>query len=63
MHISKTLETAEGKVVFEGEVSEEELDFIIECGLAYMVENDMLPFKQLGEDIASFQPTMNKTLN
>lgn len=61
--ISKEFETSEGIVKFEGELTDEEVEFVIECGLAYMLENEMLPFKQLGTDIASFQPQMNKDLN
>ena len=41
--------------MFNGEVTEEELDFIIEAGLIYMVEHGMLPFKGLDAD-TSFAP-------
>lgn len=41
--VSKTLETPEGTVKFEGELSQEEADFILKVGLLYLLKLGSLP--------------------
>lgn len=43
MKINKVVETDEGKLHFEGELSPEETDLVIECGLNYLVREGALP--------------------
>lgn len=63
MNINKTIETENGTIVFKGELNEDEVDFVIECGLVYMVQNDLLPFKQVSNDSdTTFMPQMKGTL-
>lgn len=49
MKINKTIETEGGTLVFSGELTDDEVDFVIEMGLVYMIEHDMLPFMGLSE--------------
>lgn len=44
MLISKTLETAEGHVQFEGELEPQELDLVLKIGLNYLLQMGALPF-------------------
>lgn len=53
MKINKTIETNNGQVKFEGEVSQAELDMIMECGLNYLLLQGALPMmyqKQLKQE-------------
>lgn len=45
MKIKKSLETPEGTVVFEGEISSDELDLILSVGLNYLLQQGAIPFR------------------
>lgn len=45
MKISKLIETADGAVRFEGDLSADELEVVIGCGLNYLMRQGALPFK------------------
>lgn len=47
--ISKTIETEDGKVEFQGEVNQDELDLIITVGLNYLFQQGAIPFRVLPE--------------
>jgi len=49
MFIKKTINTEEGEISFEGEVSEETLDIIIEAGLLTLFDAGLLPFATLDD--------------
>lgn len=42
--INKTIETEEGTIQFEGELSQEEVNFVIETGLNALLQAGALPF-------------------
>jgi hypothetical protein len=44
MHVSKSIETAQGSVTFEGELSAEELDFVLKIGLNSLLKMGAIPF-------------------
>lgn len=44
MHVTKSLETAEGTVKFEGELEQKELDLVLKIGLNYLLQMGALPF-------------------
>ena len=44
MLVSKTIETAEGHVKFEGELEPKELDMVLKIGLNYLLQMGALPF-------------------
>lgn len=46
MHVSKTLETPEGTVVFEGELGPKELDLVLKIGLNFLLQTGCLPFSK-----------------
>ena len=54
--VRKAVKTSEGSVVFEGELSPDEFDFVLGLGLSYLFEQGALPFKQLDdeEDLVHF---------
>ena len=42
--INNTVETADGKkVTFSGELSQEELDYVLQVGLNYLMYHNLLP--------------------
>ena len=43
MKINKTLQHENGTLHFEGELTAEEADLVIECGLNYLVREGALP--------------------
>lgn len=45
MKVSKTIETREGSVTFDGELSQEEADMVIGLGLNYLMKQGAIPFK------------------
>lgn len=49
MKVNKTIETEEGGVKFEGELTPEELDVIIGVGLNYLFKQGAIPFKVLDD--------------
>lgn len=61
MQIKKTLETPEGRVTFEGELSADELEVIIGIGLNYLLSQGALPFKVMNNR-ASFNDKDAETL-
>lgn len=44
MLISKSIETAQGTVKFEGELEPKELDFVLKLGLNILLTQGALPF-------------------
>jgi hypothetical protein len=48
--VRKAIKTSEGSVVFEGELSQDEFDFVLGLGLSYLFEQGALPFKQIDEE-------------
>jgi hypothetical protein len=44
VQVNKSLETAEGTVVFEGTLEPLELDLILQVGLNYLLQEGALPF-------------------
>jgi hypothetical protein len=44
MHVNKTIETEKGTVKFEGELEQNELDFVIKVGLNVLLSRGALPF-------------------
>ena len=49
MKVKKSLETPDGPVTFEGELSPEELDVVIGVGLNYLMAQGALPFKVMDD--------------
>ena len=47
MKVKKSLETPDGTVVFEGEISPDELDLILSVGLNYLLQQGAIPLKVL----------------
>lgn len=47
MKISKALETPDGTVQFDGEINQDELDFILSVGLNFLMQQGAIPFKIL----------------
>lgn len=62
MEIKKSIKTEKGTVVFEGEITPEEHDFILSVGLNELLAQGALPFHELDEqDISSIViPTTTK---
>lgn len=57
MKISKTIETEEGGVKFEGELAAAELDLIIGVGLNYLMKAGALPMQVVEEvDFSKIAP-------
>ena len=50
MEINKTFKTSEGTVKFQGELSQEEADFVIQVGLNWLLQQGALPFKMFEEE-------------
>lgn len=44
MLVNQSLETSEGTVQFTGTLEKEELDFVLQVGLNYLLQNGALPF-------------------
>lgn len=44
MLVSKSIETPEGTIKFEGELEEKELDLVLKIGLNYLYQMGALPF-------------------
>jgi len=58
MEIKKVLKTKKGTVVFKGEISEVEHEFILSVGLNTLMEQGALPFTTVEdeEDWGNFPP-------
>lgn len=56
MKIKKVVETPEGTFTFEGELGQEEHDFIIEAGVTWLIRQGIIPFKmtKAPADMASY---------
>lgn len=58
MQIKKTIETPDGSVTFEGTLSPDELDVVIQTGLSYLFMKGALPIKAIdAEELANILPT------
>lgn len=44
MLVNKSIETPQGTVKFEGELEQQELDFILKVGLNFLLQNGAIPF-------------------
>lgn len=55
INVSKAVKTSEGVVQFNGELSQQEFDFVMEVGLNTLFEAGALPFKAIddGKDLMS----------
>lgn len=57
MEVNKALKTSNGTVVFQGELSPEEHDYVLTVGLNYLLEHGSLPFTTVsGEEISRISP-------
>lgn len=64
MKVNKALETPNGGCTFQGELSPEELDYVLEVGLCYLMAQGALPFKTISEDEwANFPPYNGEETN
>lgn len=50
MEIRKAVKTPLGTILFEGELSDEEFDFVLTVGLNELFQKGALPFHHLSED-------------
>lgn len=50
MEIKKAIKTDKGTVLFEGELSDEEFDFVLTVGLNELFQHGALPFHHLSND-------------
>lgn len=44
MEINQTIKTAQGTVKFQGTLTQEEADYVIQTGLSYLLSRGELPF-------------------
>ena len=54
MYIEKTIETPEGGVKFQGELTAEEFDLVVSCGLNWLMQQGALPLviqKEEGQQV------------
>jgi hypothetical protein len=61
LKVNKTLETPDGSVQFEGELSSEELEVIISVGLNFLLQQGAIPFKVMKESEAASLASGNGT--
>lgn len=53
--VKNSIETEEGTIQFEGEISSEELDLILSVGLNYLYQQGAIPFKiTKGDQMAKY---------
>lgn len=50
MEVNQTFKTPQGTVKFQGELSQEEADFVIKVGLNYLMQQGALPFQIFNDD-------------
>lgn len=63
MKVSKTFETPEGSVIFEGTLEPEEVDYLIGYALNTLLLKGAIPFKVLNSDnLSKFTPAQNNEL-
>ena len=59
MEVNKALKTSRGTVVFQGELSQEEHDYVLTAGLNFLLENGALPFTTVNsENMANLSPDL-----
>lgn len=51
MFIKQTIRTEEGTITFQGELSQEEADMVIEVGLLTLLHNGAIPFVSADKDV------------
>jgi hypothetical protein len=55
--VNQAIQTEQGTVTFNGELSQEELDYVLSAGLNYLLQSGALPFQILDEeDEANYLP-------
>ncbi len=59
IEVNSTFKTPEGTVSFQGELTQEEADFVIQTGLNYLLSQGALPFKTVSEDDLVNMPDHN----
>lgn len=57
MYIEKVIKTPNGNFEFKGELSPEELDFIVGTGISVLIQHGAMSFGQ-GEDEEDFQEVL-----
>ena len=50
MEVRKAIKTEQGTILFEGELSDSEFDFVLTVGLNELFQNGALPFHHLVEE-------------
>lgn len=61
MQISKTIETPDGGVKFEGELNAEQLDLVLTVGLGQLFKMGLIPFMTMEEhDVAKVAPVSDE---
>lgn len=50
MEVNQTIKTPQGTIKFQGELSQEETDFVIQVGLNYLFQQGALPFQVYQDD-------------
>lgn len=50
MLINNSFKTPQGTVTFQGELSQEEADYVIQMGLNYLLAQGALPFKAISSE-------------
>lgn len=45
IEVNNSFKTPQGTVVFQGELSQEEADYVIQMGLNYLLQNGQLPYR------------------
>lgn len=50
MYVKNSVKTSEGTILFEGELSPEEFDLVLETGLNALFEAGALPFQTIDEE-------------
>jgi hypothetical protein len=63
LKVKKSLETPDGTVSFEGELSSEELDLILSVGLNYLLQQGAIPLKILPSKDAASLDAGSESLN
>ena len=61
IRIKKSLETPEGTVNFEGELSQEELDLVLSVGMNFLMQQGALPFRVMDSSNAAAIVEGNET--
>jgi len=57
MEVNKALKTSRGTVVFQGELSQEEHDYVLTTGLNFLLESGALPFTTVSsEELSRISP-------